>query len=234
MQTAGPDRERSLSWPAYAANARRRHRCAALLMVFALTEDAARGCAKPIRMGHPGWELVPVVTGIGKTPQMPEPGGRFAAELVLLRLITRELTLDTHEARMFALAAIRSAPPKCVPRYTRYIKKLAPPEARPYLEILMKTMWKDAFVDGLLDQGRAENARENLLELLDARFSMSAGTRKRVDACKDIAQIKAWFSRAINAASIDEVFAELRALLGSTPTSQPGYPNVAAGLSRRR
>jgi hypothetical protein len=103
VQTARPDTERSLSWPAYVANARRRHRCDALLMIFAITKDAARGSAKAIRTCHPGWDLNPLVSGVGKTPGTPSEDGRFGAELVLLRIITRELTLGTHDARMFAL-----------------------------------------------------------------------------------------------------------------------------------
>lgn len=55
VQSGRPDERCSLSWPAYVANARHRHRCDTLLMVFAITENAARGSAKPIRVGHPGW-----------------------------------------------------------------------------------------------------------------------------------------------------------------------------------
>jgi hypothetical protein len=49
----------------------------------------------------------------------------------------------------------------------------------------------DAFVDGLLNQGRAEM----LLDLLETRFGVPAGTRKRIEACTHTAQIKAWFKR---------------------------------------
>ena len=206
VQTGRPDEERSLSWPAYVANARRRHRCDAILMVFAITKDAARGSAKPIHTGHPGWDLVPLISGVGRTSGMPAEGGRFAAELVLLRIITRELTLGTHDARMFALAAIRSAPPERRERYTRYLKALVPPSIRQHLETLMKTVLKDAFVDGWLNRGRAEM----LLELLEMRFSVPADIRKHVEECTDTEQIKTWFKRVPNATSLDEVFAGLR------------------------
>jgi len=224
VQSAGPDKERALSWPAYVANARRRHRCDTLLMVFAITADAARGSAKPISTGHPGWDLVPLVSGIGRTPGTPPRDGRFAAELVLLRVITRELDLGTHDARMFALAALRSAAPERIPRYTRYIKALVPPPVRQHLETLMKTVLKDTFVDGLLDQGRAEGRAEGhaegrvegraqgraemLLELLGLRFTVPAAVRTRVEACGDAERIRMWFDRAVTAASLDEVFAE--------------------------
>jgi hypothetical protein len=230
VQSERPDRRCSLSWPAYVANARNRHRCATFLMVFAITEKAARGSAKPIRMGHSGWDLVPLISGIGKTPGTPLPGGQFGAELVLLRIITGELTLDTHEARMFALTAVRSAPPERVERYTRYLKVLSPKSVQKPLEALMKTVLKDAFIDGWIDQGlkqglnqgleqgldqglnqgRLEASRRMMLQLLDERFSVPEDTRKQVDECPDIAKINAWFRRAITATSLEEVFAELR------------------------
>jgi hypothetical protein len=122
VQSDRPDTDRSLSWPAYVANARRRHHCDTLLLVFAVTKDAARGSARAIRTGHPGWDLIPLISGIGRTPGLPREDARFGAELVLLRIITRELKLTTHDARMFALAAIQSAPPERIRRYTRYLK----------------------------------------------------------------------------------------------------------------
>jgi hypothetical protein len=78
----------------------------AVVEIFAITKDAAHSSAKTIRTGHPGWNLIPLISGIGRTPCLPREGARFGAELVLLRIITRELTLGTHEARMFALAAM--------------------------------------------------------------------------------------------------------------------------------
>lgn len=138
VQTGRPDTGRSLSWPAYVANARHRHRCDALLMVFAITKDAARASAKAIRTGHPGWDLIPLVSGVGKIPGLPGEDTRFGAELVLLRIITRELTLSTHDACMFALAAVQSAPPARIARYTGYLKALVSPPVREHLEALMK------------------------------------------------------------------------------------------------
>jgi hypothetical protein len=216
VQTDRPDTERSFSWPAYVANARRRHGCDTLLMIFAVTKDAARGSAQAILTGHPGWNLIPLVSGIGRTPGIPLHGARFAAELVLLRVITGDLTLGTHDARMFALTAIRSAPPERLARYTKYLKALSPPPVRESLEMLMRIELKDPFVDGLIEQGLEQGRKQGLsegcaemfLELLDARFSVPDSTRERIEACTDTGQVKTWFKRAINASSLDEVFAE--------------------------
>lgn len=122
-------------------------------------------------------------------------------------MITRELTLNTHDSRMFVLTAIRSAPPERIERYTRYLKALVPASTRGPLETLMKTVLKDAFVDGWLDQGRVQGRAEMLLELMEMRFNVPDDIRKRVEGCSDGEQIMAWFKRVPTAASLDEVFA---------------------------
>lgn len=209
VQTGSPKHSRTLKWPAYAANARARHDCDTYLLVFATSHPAARDSAKAIRMGHPGWVLTPLITGIGRTPGLPEAGGAYAAELTLLRIATGDLRLDTHEARMFALAAVKQAAPERLSRYTRYLKRLAPPAARRPLEDLMKTMWRDDFVDGLLDQGALTDARAKLLRLLEKRqFAVSEKIREGVEQCADMSTIDTWFDRAIDATVIEEVFAD--------------------------
>jgi hypothetical protein len=208
VQTGSPDQERKLKWPAYAANTRVRHGCDTYLLVFATSKEASRDSAKTIWMGHPGWNLTPLMTGIGQTPGMPESGGAYAPELTLLRIITGDHELDTHDGRMFALAALKLASPARLERYTRYLKRLAPPQARKPLEDLMKTVWKDDFVDGLLDQGRLADAQEKLLRLLGKRFTVPAAIHEQVDGCGDMNQINTWFDRAITAESLDEVFTQ--------------------------
>jgi hypothetical protein len=123
------------------------------------------------------------------------------------------LKLDNHDARMFALAAIQSTPPARLARYTGYLKALAPPSIRRILETMMKTVFKDPWVDGLvtqgLEQGLKKGRAEMLLDLLEMRFSVPDDIREQVETCADTTQIKTWFRRAFSAASLDGVFAEL-------------------------
>jgi len=69
----------------------------------------------------------------------------------------------------------------------------------------VKTVLKDAFVDGWLNRGRAEM----LLGFLEMRFSMLDDIRMRVERCNDEDQIKAWAKRVPTATSVEEVFSEL-------------------------
>lgn len=131
IQTKRPRRSQLLSWPAYTCNARSVHDCDAVLAVFAITRDAALGCAQMIFTGHPGFNLRPLMTGWGR---MPGPGGaRFGPELTVLHVITGDLDLTSHEARMFALMSIAAAPPERRESYTRYIRAVIPqPLAKPW------------------------------------------------------------------------------------------------------
>jgi hypothetical protein len=80
----------------------------------------------------------------------------------------------------------------------------------------MKLELKDAFIDGWIEEGlekggaegRLDSARQMTLRLLEKRFSVPEDIRKRVEECTDVAEIDAWFGRAITAKSLDEVFAE--------------------------
>jgi hypothetical protein len=53
-----------------------------------------------------------------------------------------------------------------------------------------------------------QTARQMVLELLGMRFSVPDDIRGRVNACTDTAVLSAWFRRAVNAASLDEVFTD--------------------------
>jgi hypothetical protein len=88
----------------------------------------------------------------------------------------------------------------------------------------MANVFKDEFVDGLLDQGRAEDEARGraegeargraegeasmLLRVLLARgFEVPNDVRQRVQSCTDIAQLEAWGDRAVTATSLHDIFA---------------------------
>lgn len=57
-------------------------------------------------------------------------------------------------------------------------------------------------------RGRAEGERDALVTVLSARgFSVDDDVQRRIDACSDVEQLKSWIARAVNAPSIDAVFA---------------------------
>lgn len=99
--------------------------------------------------------------------------------------------------------------------YTRLIRATAPAAVRRALEELMTTAFRDEFIDGLLDQGRAEGEARGraegeaamLLRVLVARgFTVSDDIRQRIQSCTDLARLEAWGDRAVTANSLDEIF----------------------------
>ncbi|HTU75085.1 MAG TPA: hypothetical protein VMG38_16335 [Trebonia sp.] len=69
--------------------------------VIGLSAEAVAGSRRLIRTGHPRFGLAPKVTGYGL---LPAPGGAlFGPALTVIKVMTKELDLTTHEARMFAL-----------------------------------------------------------------------------------------------------------------------------------
>jgi hypothetical protein len=91
--------------------------------------------------------------------------------------------------------------------YTRLIRVTASEAVRQALEELMATVFKDEFVDKLLDRGRAEGEAEMLLRILTARgFAVPDGIRERVLSCTDTAQLEAWGDLAGTAEHLEEIF----------------------------
>jgi len=211
------DAGRMRSWPAYVCNARAEHDCDAILLVLALSRRAARESARLIRTGHPGFDLAPLVRGPGTLPHPGHP--LYGPQLTVLNILTGDLDLSNHAARMFALLAIAEAPIELREGYTRIIRAVAPESARAALEELMMTHLKDAFVDGLLDQGRAQGRVEGrvegvvkgeaqmLLRIMTARgLDIPEHIRARVAECTDTASLEAWADRAATATSVADIF----------------------------
>jgi len=212
----------------YLALAQVELQCDAALVVIALRERTARASGRPIPTGHPGFVLTPVVIGPDTTPAHGGPGaGQVSAELAVLAVLTGALDLGDADTRRLVLQAISRLDAGRREIYTRLIRATATMEVRRALEELMATVFRDEFVDGLLDQGRAEGRAEGeargraegeaqgraegeaamLLRILAARgFGVPDDVRQRVESCTDLLQLEAWGDRAVTARSLEEIF----------------------------
>ena len=206
VQTNPPNRSRLLAWPAYVCVARSIYKCDVILLVIGLGKKAVRGSEKAIPTGHPGFDLTPLVTGHGRLPGAGGPV--FAPELTVLNVLTGDLDMTTHEARMLALVNLASASPERRVTYTRIIQAAIPEPAKKALEDLMKTKIKDPFIDAFVAEGLAKGEAQMLLKYLDSRFEVPAHIRERVLASTNTGELEAWFDRALTAATLDEAFAE--------------------------
>jgi hypothetical protein len=68
------DRTKAYSWPAYLANVREAVRCpSAVLIVVCPDPRQADKCRQVIPMGHPGWDLWPIVVDPSHAPAAEGP-----------------------------------------------------------------------------------------------------------------------------------------------------------------
>jgi hypothetical protein len=214
-------------WPAYVTLARAEHRCKAVLLVICprSAKPVARWARRPIQIGHPGFELTPVVIDATNSP-LPSDSEPPAAELAVLGALTGAIDLDRDEGRRLVLRTIAAA---CLEEdrletYTCIIRAAASLAARQELEALMTTTFKDEWIDRVKAEGKAEGLAEGearglaegeakglaaaLVRVLAARgIDVPRTVRDQIRACTDLGQLASWTDRAASARSLDEVFA---------------------------
>jgi hypothetical protein len=84
----------------------------------------------------------------------------------------------------------------------------APLEVIRQLEALMASpKFHSTFVDGLLQQGEVKSKSEDLLKVIHARGLEPTELQLNfVTSCPDLSQLAAWFDRALDAKTADEIF----------------------------
>jgi hypothetical protein len=80
------------------------------------------------------------------------------------------------------------------------------------LEQLKKTVIKDPFIDGLIEEGRTKGearggANAILLVLAARKLNVTAAQRERIMGCTDLAQLNDWITRAATAPKVSDLFA---------------------------
>ena len=80
----------------------------------------------------------------------------------------------------------------------------------------MKTVIKDPFIDGLIEegltrgmrQGKVESEADAILRVLDARgLKATTAQRERILGCTDLEQLQEWITRAATATTLAGIFA---------------------------
>jgi hypothetical protein len=208
----------------YVATARRVSQCpAAVLVVLCPDPGEARKCRTPIRTGHPGFDLVPIVIDSGAPP-----GGRVgdggSPYLTVFAASMGGIDMASEPGARRVLDAMISPGVTDADRLrmTAIILRLASDAARQLLEAMMTTSeYEKTFIERIHDRGiaegeargeakgKAEGKAEALLRLLDARgLAPSREQRNQVTASTDPIQLDRWFDRAITARTAAEVFAD--------------------------
>lgn len=211
------------SWPYYVAYLRDQHKLEVVLLVLCTDKKTATWAAKPLRtgVGRSTQVTFPHVLGPDNVPRMTRPQEAaadmdFAAFSLwihskdrdiagILEVVGEALAQDTDPEPRDELAGLIE-------------DGLGSKDAREIWRNLMKTLFTprrgtivgDARLAGReegREEGRVAAKAEDLLHLMERRgFPMTEENRKRVTTCTDMAVLDLWFDRAIDAATLDDVF----------------------------
>lgn len=222
------DRRKRYSWPTYLTQVRAAQHCPAVLLVICTGTATAARCRRPIRTGHPGFDLTPLVIDSGTMHGLGTPGATAAApELAVLGVLTGALDLDQDSARRLVVASLAGLEDSRLATYTVFVRSAASDLARQALEDLMTTKFKDEWVERFFAECRAEGMAkaeavakaeieaegiakgkaEMVLRVLTVRgLPVSDKIHEQVLACKDTGQLETWMDKAVTAETVDDVF----------------------------
>jgi hypothetical protein len=220
----GRDENKRYSWPAYLATLRVRLRCPTTLLVICPDPGIARWCAQPIELGHPDWDLKPLVLGPNRVPVVTDPAAarRFPELAVLSTMAHGGRPAPEREPVLRAfLSALERFDHEHVTLYAGVVMTALPAAARRHLEAMMTNAtfeyrdYLSDFVNKFVNQGRREGEVtgevkgevDALLTVLAARsIEVPDEARDRITGCTDLDQLRTWLSRAATAESISDLF----------------------------
>jgi hypothetical protein len=217
VQLQADDEKRS-TWPLYLVSLRSRVGCPTALLVVTPEPAVAAWASRPISLGHPGFILTPLVLGPDAVPVVTdaEVSRRDPELAVLSGLAHGRETVGLDIARA-VLGAVGGVDDERARLYVDLVFSRLNDAAKSAFEALMQGNYeyqsdfaRKYYGQGRQEgreEGRCEEAREAVLEVLDARgFEVAPELRQRVQSCADLAQLKAWHRKASVAGSVDEIF----------------------------
>jgi hypothetical protein len=101
---AKPDKLRT--WPAYVAILRAELGCAAVLLVIAPDPRVARWARRRIELGHPGFQLTPIVIGFDNVPWVRDRAAALALPQLAVLSAMAHPTLEAAEVAIVALSQL--------------------------------------------------------------------------------------------------------------------------------
>jgi hypothetical protein len=209
------DRRKHLSWPAYVATARARLGCPAVLLAICMEAGVARWARQPIKVGHPGFVLTPLVLGPEELPVYTDGGTEgVMPEMTVASAAVHGAGPDGPKVFATMLDALEKIESEQAQGYIDEVLAVLPQAARRILEAMVKTRdreYKSDFARGYYREGEAKGEAKGearlILAVLAARgIAVSEQVRTRLAECDDLQQLEDWGRRAATADSIEDVF----------------------------
>ena len=155
------------SWAWYTVGLQVRLKCPVVLVVVAVNAAVARWCAKPIRLGHPGLELRPVVVGPHRIPLVAEAEqARACPELLVLSAMAHGKGRSGRRLAHIAAGTLVSLDPERAKLYADLILMHLGEAARRALEAKMMTNYQSQseFFRNLEEKWRTEGREQGRTE----------------------------------------------------------------------
>ena len=205
------DKDKRWTWPAYVGTLRARRRCPVVLLVICPEAQIATWCRRPIRLGHPGLVLTPLVLGPEETPVITDSREAVANPLLtVLSAMVHGADADGEKVFATLLGALAHFEKDLAQEYIDEVIAVLPQEARELLEAMVATEvreWKSEFFRRHVRQGEAQGMARALLRMLSSRgIYVPEDARTRIVECTDQDQLDTWVDRAATANSIDDLF----------------------------
>lgn len=220
------DNDKLLAWPVYVAALRARLRCPAVLLVLTREPAIRRWASRPIELGHPGFQLTPLVIGFAEVPRITdlETASQHPQLAVLSVMAHPELAIAE-----VAIEAISRLPERLVRLYFDIILKALPAELRRILEARMQRYeyqsdFARKYYGQGLEEGRQEGRREGQEEALRAMVVALARAKLKTVPAEDLARIEALADM--------QLLAELVTALGQARTAFGARAALARALNR--
>ncbi|CAM3971500.1 hypothetical protein NONI108955_02180 [Nocardia ninae] len=208
-----PDKDKTWSWPVYLTTLRARLKCPTILLVLCPYRRTAAYCRRPITVA-PEFTLKPLVLSPTDVPVVTDPETAEAnPELAVLSAVAHGNHPDSETILTILATRVLAAPHGKM--YIDQVTGLLPEAARHFLESLMTAGYeyqneliRTYYFEGKTE-GNVEGEAKALLRVLRKRgFHISDTLAARVAGHTDIEQLDVWLDRAVDAASLDEVFGE--------------------------
>ena len=223
------DRGKRLTWPLYIAALRARLECAVVLLVLTPDDAVARWARTAIEMGHPGFELRPIVVGFAELPrvtdrerirQTPELGVLSVMahrDLAIALVVAPEILEQPEVTRQVYLDLIYRALPDAA---GRALKELLMQKYEYQSDIVREYVaqgreeGREEGREQGREEGRAEGIRFAIGELVRAKLGSLPAPYERALLALDVPELTSLVAEvggAGDVAELETVFARLLA-----------------------
>lgn len=205
------DSEKEANWTYYLAHLYAKYRLPPILLVVCQDRNTARWAKRPVRVGTPQWTSLtmhPLVLGPHNVPLVTDPVK--AAEDVPLATLSA-ITHGRDPNATAILKALASALKTLNEETASIFIELTElglgnaPAAQTWRKIMAVDL--DFFRSETSQRLRAEGRAGAILLLLSQRdVTVPDDVRDRINDCPDLDTLDTWFTRAITATTVDEIF----------------------------